>query len=69
MGKTESTSRLKFFMVIDTRKRHPQLFEAGLHRKKMASIINLFREGGGRVLQMTNGFGYFCRNKSSHIDI
>ena len=56
-------------MVIDTRKRHPQLFEAGLHRKKMASIINLFREGGGRVLQMTNGFGYFCRNKSSHIDI
>ena len=50
-------------MVIDTRKRHPQLFEAGLHRKKMASIINLFREGGGRVLRMTNVLATFAETK------
>jgi len=55
----------KFSILFDTRKRHPQLFEARLHKKVVVSAIHSLVDGNGRVLRMTNGFGYFCQNKSN----
>ena len=52
--------------VHDTQERHSQLFEADLDQKMVVSAKNLIIDNIGRVLRMTNGFGYFCRNKSSY---
>ena len=37
-------------MILDTRKRHPQLFEAGLIKKSNVSAIDLRFDGIWRVL-------------------
>ncbi len=50
---------------MDTRKRHPQLFEANGNLKVNVSAIIFLVAISCRVLRMTNGFGYFCQNKSN----
>ncbi len=50
---------------MDKRKRHLQLFEVNGNLKVDFSAINFLVATSCRVLRMTNGFGYFCQNKSS----
>jgi len=50
-------------MLFDTRKRHSQLSEAGLHWQYIVFAIFLLIFGSWRVLRMTNAFGSFGETK------
>ena len=54
----------KYLKIYDTRKRHSQLFEAGLHLKRNVSENVFITSWSLPSFANDNGFAYFCRNKS-----
>ena len=51
-------------MLFETRKRHSQLFEAGLYQQVTVFVTDFILGGNGRVLRMTNAFGSLAKQNN-----
>ena len=54
----------KYLKIYDTRERHSQLFEAGLHLKRNVSENVFITSWSLPRFANDNGFAYFCRMRN-----